>query len=269
MPAATMVDPMTDGRGATALSRAEAASLLGWWLDAGCDVGISEKPRNWLEAKAASPAPEAGAAHSEGEGQPLPRLPIPTEGEEAAARLPVSPPDTLDAYHSWLATSVDLPLFSAGASRALPHGPEQAEIMLIAGHPSSEDAAEGKPIGGAAWQLAVRMLAAIGLTPDQAYVAALTCFPAAGSKMVSAEQEACRDGLIHQIGLVRPKRLLLLGDQPAKLLLGQAMTTARGRVHRIQHLPAVVTFHPRHLLERSADKALAWRDLLLLMGEPA
>ena len=51
MPATTMVEPMTDGRGATALSRAEAASLLGWWLDAGCDVGISEEPRNWLEAK--------------------------------------------------------------------------------------------------------------------------------------------------------------------------------------------------------------------------
>ena len=35
------------------LSRAEAASLLGWWLDAGVDAAISEQPRDWLKPSAA------------------------------------------------------------------------------------------------------------------------------------------------------------------------------------------------------------------------
>ena len=100
------------------------------------------------------------------------------------------------------------------------------------------------------------------------YIAATSCFSGAGARLSQSQEEHCREALLHHIGLVAPKRLLLLGDQPARLLLGLGLTQARGRVHRVSHVPAVVTFHPRHLLERSADKALAWRDLLLLMGEP-
>jgi DNA polymerase len=140
--------------------------------------------------------------------------------------------------------------------------------MLLSGIPSPADAAEGRPIGGKAWELAVRMLAAIGFTPEQAYVAALTCFSSAGARMSDGEVEACRDGLLHQIRLAAPKRLLLLGDAPAKLLLGTGLLAGRGKVHRIAGIPTVVTFPPAHLLQRGADKALAWRDLLLLMGEP-
>jgi DNA polymerase len=71
----------------------------------------------------------------------------------------------------------------------------------------------------------------------------------------------------HHITLVRPKRLLLLGDAPARALIGQPLAIARGKVHRIETVPAVATFHPRFLLARPADKALAWRDLLLLTDE--
>lgn len=140
--------------------------------------------------------------------------------------------------------------------------------MLVTGVPAPEDTAEGKPIGGPAYTLAVRMLAAIGVAPEQAYVAAVACFAGAGSRLSATELATCRESLLHQIDLVRPKRLLLLGDEPASLLLDLRLLPARGKVHRIHGIPAVVTFHPRHLLERGADKALAWRDLLLLMGEP-
>ena len=40
-----------------------------------------------------------------------------------------------------------------------------------------------------------------------------------------------------------------------------------GRVHRVEGTPTIATFHPRWLLQRPSDKALAWRDLLLLMSE--
>lgn len=176
-------------------------------------------------------------------------------------------PATLDAYHAWLAETADLPLFRAGAARALPHGLARAEVMLLTGIPSVEDAAEGRPIGGAAWQLTSRMLAAIGFTPEQAYVAALTCFSSGGVRLSEGEVEACRDGILHQLKLAEPRRLLLLGDLPARLLLGSGLLAARGKVHRVAGIPTVATFPPSHLLQRSADKALAWRDLLLLMGE--
>ena len=69
------------------------------------------------------------------------------------------------------------------------------------------------------------------------------------------------------VRLAKPRRLLLLGDAAAKVLTGQPLGSARGRVHRIEGVRAVATFHPRWLLQRPSDKALAWKDLLLLMSE--
>lgn len=247
---------MMEGWGdAGALSRAEAASLLGWWLDAGVDVAVQDEARDWR--RSAPPAPA-----------PLPEADIPADTPPPSANAaPVERPATLEAFHAWLAESADLPLFRTGAARALPHGPANAELMVIAGIPQPEDSAAGQPIGGEAWVLATRMLAAIGIKPEQAYVAALTCFSGTGSRFSEADSEACRQSMLDQIRLVAPKRLLLLGDAPAKLLLGQPMATARGRIHQLGGIPAVVTFPPRHLLRHSEHKKLAWADLLLLMGD--
>ena len=52
-------------------------------------------------------------------------------------------------------------------------------------------------------------------------------------------------------------------------LLGKPLVEARGHVHKVEGVRAVATFHPRHLINRPLDKALAWRDLLLLMEDEA
>lgn len=244
-----------------ALSRAEAASLLAWWLEAGVDTAIGDAPRNWLQKRADPGGPvdhqvPLGSVFSES-GEPA----------EPGPTTVLSRPTSLEAFHAWLAETSELPLFRAGAARALPHGPAGAEVMLIGGIPLVEDSAEGRPIGGAAYALAIRMLAAIGVAPEQAYFAALTCFSNEGRQPSRGELEACREGILHHVALVQPRRLLLLGEAPARLLLGQGLADARGRVHHVQGIAAVATFPPRHLLARSAEKALAWRDLLLLMGE--
>lgn len=234
------------------LDRETAIGLLGWWLEAGVDSLVAEEPRDWLKPR--QPATEA----------PVRDAPADRPAEISA---PGARPETLDAFHSWLRETSDLPLFHAGASRALPHGPANAEVMLISDLPTRECAAEGRPIGGEAWQLTVRMLAAIGFKPDQAYVASLACFPAPGQRIDIAIAERCAETMREHVALVAPKRLLLLGDGPARALLGEAVLQARGRVHRIGGIPAVATLHPRQLLQRPSDKAHAWRDLLMLMNE--
>ncbi|WP_404338733.1 uracil-DNA glycosylase family protein [Sphingomonas sp. MMS12-HWE2-04] len=72
----------------------------------------------------------------------------------------------------------------------------------------------------------------------------------------------------HQLGLVRPKRLLLLGQAASRVL---AETNAAGpdnRIHAVNHFGArtavVASYHPRFLLERPAAKSEAWKHLLLL-----
>ena len=69
------------------------------------------------------------------------------------------------------------------------------------------------------------------------------------------------------VRLARPKRLILLGDAAARALTGQPLQAARGKIHRVEGVRTIATFHPRWLLQRPSDKALAWKDLLLLMSE--
>lgn len=233
------------------MDRAVAASLLGWWVEAGVDVAVAEEARDWLRK---APAPEVA---------PVAAMPLP------AVATPAARPalDSLEDYQAWLREGLDLPLFQAGAGRALPHGPAEAEVMIVADLPERDALAEGRPISGEAWALTTRMLAAIGFVPEQVYVAALACFPAPAGRLDPRLADECGAEIRRHIALAQPRRLLLLGEGPARALTGQGLVQARGKVHRIDHIPAVVTFHPRQLLSHPPHKAHAWRDLLLLMSE--
>jgi DNA polymerase len=226
-----------------AIDRGTIDSLIGWWIESGVDGPVGEAPRDWLRQNPA--------------GAPPPQQAIPPMA---------GPVETLEAYHHWMATAGGLPMDRAGAVRVAPHGVEGAKLMLMSDLPGREDAAEGRPIGGEAWALARNMLAAIGIEPDQSYVASLSCFHTPGAR-INGELEACAAIARDHVRLAKPERLLLFGDAPARALLGETLAKARGRVHRVEGVRTVATFHPRWLLQRPSDKALAWRDLLLLMSE--
>jgi DNA polymerase len=231
------------GGEADSIGIAEARSALAWWLEAGVDAPVQEEPRDWLRPteRVAAPAP-------------VPNIAEPNH-------------ETLAQLQDWLASSAQLPLASATARRILPHGPEQADVMLLSDAPALEDFASGQPIGGDAWALARRMLAAIGIPAEEAYSASLSCFHAPGARMGQKERESCAEIARRHIRLVQPKRLILFGDGPCVALLGKRLVEARGHVHKVEGVRTIATFHPRHLIKRPLDKSLAWRDLLLLMED--
>jgi DNA polymerase len=222
---------------------------LAWWLDAGVDVAVQEEPRDWLK-----PPAQRSQTKTSAEPPPPQNLVQPTH-------------QTLTDLQDWLASSTQLPLASATARRIMPQGPENAAIMLLSDAPTLEDFAAGQPIGGDAWELAKRMLAAIKIPAEDAYSASLSCLHVPGSKMSPADREACAEIARQHIRLAKPKRLLLFGDGPAQALLGKPLPLARGHVHKIEGVRAVVTFHPRALINQPSNKSLAWKDLLLLMED--
>ena len=228
------------------LDRAAATSALGWWLESGVDVAVGEMPRDWRRS---APAPAAAPA------APL---------SEAVVH---EKPSDLAAFRAWLEVAPGLPLDRPGARRILPLGAEAAPLMLFADFPSAQESAEGRPLAGDSWVLAQRMLAAIGIAPESAYLATLACFNAPGARLDGGKLERCAAIARDHIRLAKPERLLLFGDAPAKALTGHPLAAARGKVHRIEGVRTVATFHPRWLLQRPSDKALAWKDLLLLMSE--
>lgn len=229
------------GGDGVAISTAEAASALRWWMESGVDSLVQEEPRNWLHAGAKS----------------------------ALAEVPPPPrqlPEDLTAFREWLA-GAEGPLAAAAAKAVLPVGAEAAEIMLLAEMPTREDAAAGQPIGGEAWQLTQRMLAAITIPADRAYFANLSCFQAVGLRPSREQVEQCAEAARRHVALAKPKRLLLLGDAPARALLGKPLVEARGHIHLVEGVRTVATFHPRLLLSHPSQKAQAWADLLLLMED--
>ena len=235
------------------LSDAAALQALGWWLESGVDVAVGEAPRDWRRA---SPAPARTAAPS----------PSPVTASPVAAS-PVAAPTDLATFRAWLTAEPGLPLDRPGAKRVMPQGAEAAPLMLLADFPSAQDSAEGRPIAGEPWVLAQRMLAAIGIAPQDVYLATLACFHAPGARLDGDELQRCGSIARDHIRFARPERLLLFGEAPARALTAHPLSTARGRIHRIEGVRAVATFHPRWLLQRPSDKALAWKDLLLLMSE--
>ncbi|QIK96095.1 hypothetical protein G7076_06200 [Sphingomonas sp. HDW15A] len=222
----------------------EAAALLSWWIESGVDVAIGEEPRDWRRR----PPPAQAEALMQS---------VTTENEAI--------PADFVAFRSWLEESTDLPLSASAARRVLPRGEAGAEIMLMTDVASSED--DGEPIGGEAWLLTKRMLAAIGFSADQAYLANLSCFSSPGTSLGGADLERCVEIARQHIALVAPKRLVLFGDGPSRAFLGGTVTQRRNKIHKVEGARTIATFAPRWLLQRPADKALAWRDLLLLMEE--
>ena len=227
------------GGSGIAIDTREAASALRWWLEMGVDVATQEEPRNWFERSAAPPGPAPDVS-------------------PASETLP----DTLQAFREWI-SSPAAPLASGRSRPVLPQGVEGAEVMLLSEPPSREELADGRPIGGEAAQLMERMLAAIGMS-GQAYSANLACFHSSGARLSPKQVEECAAAARLHVALAKPKRLLLLGDASSRTLLGKPLLQARGHVHMVEGVRTIATFHPRQLLKRPSDKALAWKDLLLL-----
>ena len=111
------------------------------------------------------------------------------------------------------------------------------------------------------------MLAAAGLsTEHDVYIAnVLKCRPPGNRNPQGDEIAACQAYLHQQIAHIRPQIILALGRFAAQTLLesSESISRLRGRVHRYQDVPMIVTFHPAYLLRNPPDKSKAWQDWIL------
>ena len=86
-------------------------------------------------------------------------------------------------------------------------------------------------------------------------------------RAVAEFQGAWRAGTLHHAWLLSgPKgvgKAAFARAAATRLLGGEAsVASLRGRVHRYEGIPLVVTYHPAYLLRTPVDKAKAWQDLL-------
>jgi uracil-DNA glycosylase len=154
-------------------------------------------------------------------------------------------------------------------------GDLQAELMVVGEAPGENEDLQGEPFVGQAGKLLDNMLWALGVSRRQGvYIAnVLKCRPPGNRNPEPDEIAQCEPFLRRQVELLRPKIILAMGRFAVQTLLqsNEPIGRLRGRVHRYQDVPLVVTYHPAYLLRNLPDKAKAWADLCLaqsLLREP-
>jgi DNA polymerase len=254
----------------------------------------AEAPAETVTESAAAPVLPVAAAGAPVAPPAVPQRPV-AATPAAPARAPIGRPpamadkpapieaplgarpagvDTMD-WAALRTTVASCHACSLGASRkqaVFGVGHEQADWMIVGEAPGEQEDREGEPFVGRAGQLLDRMLHAIDLTRGedaparQVFIAnVLKCRPPANRNPQPQEVSQCEPYLLRQMALVQPKVVLAMGRFAVQSLLktSEPIGKLRGRVHTVQGVPVVVTYHPAYLLRNPADKALAWADLCL------
>ena len=236
---------------------AAAASTLEWWRDAGVDVLVEDAARDWLAVPAlpALPGERPGPASTGAELDP---------GLRRRGDLPAS----WEEFLAWRGGG-DAPEAELRGVAITASGPARADIMVLSDCPDRDDEPQGALLGGQAGRLFDRMLAAIGLTRAEVHLASVCAKRPVARRMPPELVDRLHGCARHHVGLVAPKRLLLIGDAASRAILGTEVLRARGSLrpfhHKAGEIGVVATHHPRLLLEQPARKADAWRDLQLLV----
>ncbi|MGN6667202.1 MAG: uracil-DNA glycosylase family protein [Trinickia sp.] len=146
-------------------------------------------------------------------------------------------------------------------------GDRAADWMLIGEAPGENEDKQGEPFVGQAGKLLDGMLRALSLARgENVYIAnVVKCRPPGNRNPEPDEVARCEPYLQRQVALVKPKLIVALGRVAAQSLLktDESISSLRGRVHRYEDVPVIVTYHPAYLLRSLHDKAKAWVDLCL------
>ncbi len=143
-------------------------------------------------------------------------------------------------------------------------GRADADIILVGEAPGYFEDQQGKPFVGEAGKLLDKILKAINLSRNDIYITnVVKCRPPNNRDPNPEEWGVCRKVFEQQIGLIKPRFMLVLGRIAANYLLGQnkSLKDFRGAQYKIYGTTAIVTYHPAALLRDSDLKYKTWEDV--------
>jgi DNA polymerase len=253
-----------------------ARELLAFYLEAGVDTALGEAP---VDRFADVPEAVAGKAPIAAEGpRPLarptvrePAAPPPSpEAAVMAARTAARSAASLEELRAIVAGFEGCALKSTARQLVFADGTSGSRIMFVGEAPGREEDLEGLPFVGRSGQLLDRMMAAIGLTRRDAYIANIIPWRPPGNRTPTPQESAiCLPFIRRQIELSDPDFLVCLGGPAAAALLGvkDGILKTRGRwfpYRTGREIRAIATLHPAYLLRQPLQKRLAWRDFLAI-----
>jgi DNA polymerase len=142
-------------------------------------------------------------------------------------------------------------------------GNRNAEVMFIGEGPGANEDAQGVPFVGRAGQLLDDMLAIIGLSRDDVYIANIVkCRPPQNRDPLGVEQDACIGYLRRQVALIRPKLIVCLGRIAAMRLIREdfKITREHGVWFQKGDYQMMAVYHPAALLRDPRRRPEAFDD---------
>ena len=156
------------------------------------------------------------------------------------------------------------PLWSARRTIVFGEGHVDADLLFVGEGPGEEEDRQGKPFVGRAGQLLTKIIAAMGLTREDVYIANIVkCRPPGNRNPKPEEADACTPYLLMQIEAIRPRVICALGSVAARYFLKSEspVSILRGRFHEFGGIPLMVTYHPAYLLRNPGAKKQVWEDV--------
>ena len=211
---------------------------------------------NSLPASPPAIGPAANAAPGDGVGS---GLASPAEGSPLAFQA------ALAAWAHECSTCQRCPLAQGRQQVVVSRGNPLARLMLIGEAPGAQEDELGQPFVGRSGQLLDQLLAAAGLDSNQdAYICnGVKCRPPGNRKPTALELAACRPWLQHQIALVQPQVLVLVGATALQAVLGLKgpISQLRGQWQFFEGRACMPIFHPAYLLRNGSSQPGRPRDL--------
>lgn len=148
-------------------------------------------------------------------------------------------------------------------------GDPNARLMLVGEAPGKNEDLQGEPFVGAAGHLLDELMASIGITREDAYIAnVLKCRPPGNRDPQQDEIDSCKGYLREQIRMIRPEVVVTLGNFATKLLVPTEVGITRMRGQAIDWwlgATLIPTFHPAAALRgRPSVREQMQEDFLLV-----
>jgi uracil-DNA glycosylase family 4 len=252
------------------------AQLLAFYLEAGVDCTLGDKPVDRLAEPEPVPAPAIREAPPAPIARPLPAAPMlnglaeppAPDAAIASARELARTAPTLESLRDLLEKFDGCALKSTASRLVFADGNPKARVMFVGEAPGRDEDIEGLPFVGRSGKLLDRMIAAIGLDRTKVYIANVIPWRPPGNRTPTPQEtQICLPFIQRQIELVNPDVLVTLGNPSTQTLIGtrEGIMRTRGKwfdydtgTRSIRALP---TFHPAYLLRSPSYKRMSWQDL--------
>ncbi|MGB9866383.1 MAG: uracil-DNA glycosylase [Bacillota bacterium] len=142
-------------------------------------------------------------------------------------------------------------------------GNSRARLMLVGEAPGAVEDETGRPFVGPAGQLLEKILAAIGLSRQDVYIANVVKCRPPGNRLPTPEEAAtCYPHLKAQLRLIKPSVVVCLGALSTQVLVDPSarITKVRGQWVEKDGIMYMPTYHPAALLRDPSKKLPVWED---------